>query len=182
MLGEPRTSLILLFSARHTFWKNPQFLLSIWRPKESRTLPMPCSVLVSLIQKPRHRHRNRKPPLAIGFYLFRVGGHSGMHGHIWGLQLLSFLPVSYPRSAHRSGYKFWLCPLGICDLEQVISLTGHNSFLLCEMGTQRFMQTAEGKVTWQCFSQFTINASVLFLSKKAKVGLLHPFPEFLMMD
>ncbi|XP_045045239.2 calpain-14 [Desmodus rotundus] len=60
-----------LHQARHTFWKNPQFLLSIWRPKESRTLPMPCSVLVSLIQKPRHRHRNRKPPLAIGFYLFR---------------------------------------------------------------------------------------------------------------
>lgn len=58
--------------ARDTFWKNPQFLLSVWRPKESRTLLMPCSVLVSLIQKPRHRHRNRKLPLAIGFYLFRM--------------------------------------------------------------------------------------------------------------
>lgn len=33
---------------------------------------MPCSVLVSLLQKPRHRHRNQKPPLAIGFYLFRM--------------------------------------------------------------------------------------------------------------
>ena len=31
-------------------------------------------------------------------------------------------------------------------------------------------------------TQFTINASFLFLSKKAKVGFLHPFPEFLMMD
>ncbi|XP_035883696.1 calpain-14 isoform X2 [Phyllostomus discolor] len=63
---------INLHQARDTFWKNPQFLLSVWRPKESRTLLMPCSVLVSLIQKPRHRHRNRKLPLAIGFYLFRM--------------------------------------------------------------------------------------------------------------
>ncbi|XP_054584495.1 calpain-14 [Eptesicus fuscus] len=55
-----------------TFWRNPQFLLSVWRPQESRMFLMPCSVLVSLLQKPRHRHRNRKPHLAIGFYLFRM--------------------------------------------------------------------------------------------------------------
>ncbi|KAK1333176.1 hypothetical protein QTO34_006713 [Cnephaeus nilssonii] len=62
---------IKLHHARDTFWRNPQFLLSVWRPRESRMFLMPCSVLVSLLQKPRHRHRNRKPHLAIGFYLFR---------------------------------------------------------------------------------------------------------------
>nr|XP_031540914.1 calpain-14 [Vicugna pacos] len=55
-----------------TFWKNPQFLLSVWRPQEGRKLQGPCSVLVSLLQKPRHRHRNQQPHLAIGFYLFRM--------------------------------------------------------------------------------------------------------------
>uniref|UniRef100_A0A2K5RLM8 Calpain 14 n=1 Tax=Cebus imitator TaxID=2715852 RepID=A0A2K5RLM8_CEBIM len=55
-----------------TFWKNPQFLLSVWRPEEGRRSLRPCSVLVSLLQKPRHRHRNQKPYLAIGFYLYRM--------------------------------------------------------------------------------------------------------------
>ncbi|XP_045404821.1 calpain-14 [Lemur catta] len=53
-----------------TFWKNPQFLLSVWRPEEGRRSLSPCSVLVSLLQKPRHRHRTWKPHLAIGFYVF----------------------------------------------------------------------------------------------------------------
>ncbi|XP_047602022.1 calpain-14 isoform X1 [Lutra lutra] len=64
-------------SPRDTFWKNPQFLLSVWSPQEDRRFPMPCSVLVSLLQKPRHRHRNRKPHLAIGFYLFRLSKYYG---------------------------------------------------------------------------------------------------------
>nr|XP_028687635.1 calpain-14 isoform X2 [Macaca mulatta] len=55
-----------------TFWKNPQFLLSVWRPEEGRRSLRPCSVLVSLLQKPRHRCRKQKPHLAIGFYLYRV--------------------------------------------------------------------------------------------------------------
>nr|XP_021530134.1 calpain-14 [Aotus nancymaae]XP_021530135.1 calpain-14 [Aotus nancymaae] len=55
-----------------TFWKNPQFLLSVWRPEEGRRSLRPCSVLVSLLQKPRHRRRNQKPYLAIGFYLYRM--------------------------------------------------------------------------------------------------------------
>ncbi|XP_077630348.1 calpain-14 isoform X1 [Crocuta crocuta] len=62
---------------RDTFWKNPQFLLSVWSPQEGRRSRMLCSVLVSLLQKPRHRHRNWKPHLAIGFYLFRVGMYYG---------------------------------------------------------------------------------------------------------
>ncbi|KAM7078629.1 calpain-14 [Molossus nigricans] len=66
--------------ARDTFWKNPQFLLSVWRPQEGEMFPKPCSVLVSLLQKPRHRHRNRKPPLAIGFYLFRMSKVSSRFG------------------------------------------------------------------------------------------------------
>lgn len=76
------TCLTLLCSAPDTFWKNPQFLLSVWRPQEGRTFPMPCSVLVSLIQKPRHKHRNWNSLLAIGFYLFRVGGCWGMRPHM----------------------------------------------------------------------------------------------------
>ncbi|XP_057598944.1 calpain-14 [Hippopotamus amphibius kiboko] len=59
-------------SPQDTFWKNPQFLLSVWRPQEGRRSQMPCSVLVSLIQKPRHRHRNWKPYLAIAIYIFRM--------------------------------------------------------------------------------------------------------------
>ena len=61
---------------------------------------MPCSVLVSLLQKPRHRHRNWKPHLAIGFYLFRVGGprgHVATRGisHHWSsfLPFPDFLPI-----------------------------------------------------------------------------------------
>uniref|UniRef100_A0ABI7WSU6 Calpain 14 n=1 Tax=Felis catus TaxID=9685 RepID=A0ABI7WSU6_FELCA len=64
-------------SPRDTFWKNPQFLLSVWSLQEGRRFPMPCSVLVSLLQRPRHRHRNWKPHLAIGFYLFRLSKHYG---------------------------------------------------------------------------------------------------------
>ncbi|XP_066234652.1 calpain-14 [Saccopteryx leptura] len=63
---------IKLQQARDTFWKNPQFLLSVWRPQEGKTFLMPCSVMVSLLQKPRHRHRNRKRHLAIGLFIFRV--------------------------------------------------------------------------------------------------------------
>lgn len=102
VLGEPHADGAedlshLLFSARDTFWRNPQFLLSVWRPQESRMFLMPCSVLVSLLQKPRHRHRNRKPHLAIGFYLFRVGGmlgHAASHG-VSGCRPFFLLPVLF---------------------------------------------------------------------------------------
>ncbi|XP_006901197.1 PREDICTED: calpain-14 [Elephantulus edwardii] len=60
-----------------TFWKNPQFLLSVWKPELGQRSLYPCKVLVSLLQKPRHRHRLRTPHLPIGFYLFRVGKYSG---------------------------------------------------------------------------------------------------------
>ncbi|XP_047379504.1 calpain-14 [Sciurus carolinensis] len=60
---------------RDTFWKNPQFLLSVWRPEEGRQSLRPCRVLVSLLQKPRHRCRNPKSRLAIGFYLFSISKH-----------------------------------------------------------------------------------------------------------
>nr|XP_055107935.1 calpain-14 isoform X1 [Symphalangus syndactylus] len=55
-----------------TFWKNPQFLLSVWRPEEGRRSLRPCSVLVSLLQKPSHRCRKQKALLAIGFYIYRM--------------------------------------------------------------------------------------------------------------
>uniref|UniRef100_H0XNU9 Calpain 14 n=1 Tax=Otolemur garnettii TaxID=30611 RepID=H0XNU9_OTOGA len=44
-------------------------------PSQWASVLRPCNVLVSLLQKPRHRHRNRKPHLAIGFYLFWVVLH-----------------------------------------------------------------------------------------------------------
>lgn len=82
-----RAWLTSLHPGPDTFWKNPQFLLSIWSPQEDRRFLMPCSVLVSLLQKPRHRHRNRKPHLAIGFYLFRVRACS-LTGHLPPLGIL----------------------------------------------------------------------------------------------
>ncbi|KAM5292652.1 LOW QUALITY PROTEIN: calpain-14 [Ctenodactylus gundi] len=56
----------------NTFWKNLQFLLPIWRPEKGRKSLSPCSVLVSPLQKPGHRHQNWRPHLAIDFYLFWV--------------------------------------------------------------------------------------------------------------
>ncbi|XP_054422036.1 calpain-14 [Pteronotus mesoamericanus] len=81
-----------------TFWKNPQFLLSVWRPKESRAFLMPCSVLVSLIQKPRHRHRNRKPLLAIGFYVFRMNQIYDDHKKLPHEFFLTNHPLSLPEA------------------------------------------------------------------------------------
>ncbi|TKC35105.1 hypothetical protein EI555_000876 [Monodon monoceros] len=89
-------------SPRDTFWKNPKFLLSVWRPQEGRRFQMPCSVLVSLLRKPRHRHRNKKPHLAIGFYLFRVGGPlvDQISRHIYSTScgVPAKVPVLYPQS------------------------------------------------------------------------------------
>ncbi|XP_036922756.1 calpain-14 isoform X2 [Sturnira hondurensis] len=99
--------------ARDTFWKNPQFLLSVWRPKESRTLLMPCSVLVSLIQKPRHRHRNRKLPLAIGFYLFRMSQLFGDQRKLPREFFLKSHPLSLPEEFLREkevSQELWLEP------------------------------------------------------------------------
>lgn len=132
-----------------TFWKNPQFLLSVWRPQEGEMFPMPCSVLVSLLQKPRHRHRNRKPHLAIGFYVFRVGGilghvaslgHAGVSScpfflfpvlftiHVCLPTGLGAIPGSVPRNMRsRIGH---LLALGI-------------GFFTCKMGTVMSMQRAE---------------------------------------
>lgn len=151
MRGEPRSCLTLFCSAPDTFWKNPQFLLSVWKPQEGGMFLMPCSVLVSLLQKPRHRNRNRKPHFAIGFYLFRVGGllgHAVSHGVS---NRCPLFPVSCPLhhlslSIHRPGCKSWLCLLGMCDLEQVISLHLSISFFICKMGTMIFMQRVELKV------------------------------------
>ncbi|KAM9601516.1 LOW QUALITY PROTEIN: calpain-14 [Trichechus inunguis] len=53
------------------FW-NLQFLLSVWKSELGRKLLHPSSRLVSLLQKPRHRHHNQRSHLAIGFYLFKT--------------------------------------------------------------------------------------------------------------
>lgn len=129
MLGNPGPILTLLCSAPGTFWKNPQFLLSVWRPEEGRRSLRPCSVLVSLLQKPRHRCRKRKPHLAIGFYLYRVGGPLNHRGtgpsmgvtnsyHVF--LFLVFFTICL--CSQTWVFKSRLCPLGTCDLEQVTFL------------------------------------------------------------
>ena len=133
--------LALLCSAPDMFWKNPQFLLSVWRPQKCRRLHMPCSVLVSLLQKPRHRHRNRKPYLAIGFYLVRVGGL------LMSSDPFLLVPVLFTLCARLLTSfsvchvcRSWLCPLGTCVLAQATSLHLYISFSICTMGTMIFMQ------------------------------------------
>ncbi|ELV10716.1 Calpain-14 [Tupaia chinensis] len=101
-----------LQSPRDIFWKNPQFLLSVWRPEQGQRSLKPCSVLVSLLQKPRHRHRNRKPHLSIGFYLFRPQYRDGQRRlpseFFW-----RNVPLSKPEEFLREkevSKKLWLAP------------------------------------------------------------------------
>ena len=138
MLGEPVSP--WLCSAPDTFWKNPQFLLSVWRPQEGRRFQMPCSVLVSLLQKPRHRQCNKKSHLAISFYLFRVGGPLMESYPFFLFPVLFTIHLCLPTSfSVYHGCK----SLGICDLERATFLHLNISFYICKMGTMIFMQKVE---------------------------------------
>ncbi|XP_075392045.1 calpain-14 isoform X1 [Tenrec ecaudatus] len=102
-----------LKSPRNTFWKNPQFLLSVWKPESVRRSLHPCSVLISLLQKPRCRHRNQKPHLAIGFYLFRVGKLYGKQRRLSPEFFWKNVPLSRPERFHAEkevSQELWLDP------------------------------------------------------------------------
>ncbi|XP_078505989.1 calpain-14 [Lissotriton helveticus] len=59
-------------SFRETFSKNPQFRLKIKPGDSMEKFKNTCNVLVSLLQKQTHKHRNQSPPLYIGFSVFKV--------------------------------------------------------------------------------------------------------------
>ncbi|XP_074844682.1 calpain-14-like [Carettochelys insculpta] len=56
------------------FWMNPQYWLQVLPGDGSKNSLRSCSVLVSLIQKPRSKHRNWAPLLPIGISIFKVAG------------------------------------------------------------------------------------------------------------
>ncbi|XP_053565352.1 calpain-14-like [Bombina bombina] len=55
-----------------TYWKNPQYRLKILKGDDMEKCTNTCNVLVSLLQKQNHRHRNQSPPLYIGLSIFMV--------------------------------------------------------------------------------------------------------------
>ncbi|XP_065691525.1 calpain-14 [Patagioenas fasciata] len=54
-----------------TFWMNPQYLLDVLPVEDSKKSLGSCNVVISLIQKPSSKHRNRAPHLSIGFSLYK---------------------------------------------------------------------------------------------------------------
>ncbi|XP_063775917.1 calpain-14-like [Pseudophryne corroboree] len=55
-----------------TYWKNPQYRLKILKVENIDKRTNSCNVLVSLLQKQNHKHRNQSPPLYIGMSVFKV--------------------------------------------------------------------------------------------------------------
>ncbi|XP_018423683.1 PREDICTED: calpain-14-like [Nanorana parkeri] len=55
-----------------SYWKNPQYRLKILKGDNMEKYTNSCSVLVSLLQKQNHKHRNQFPPLFIGLSVFMV--------------------------------------------------------------------------------------------------------------
>nr|DBA27335.1 TPA: hypothetical protein GDO54_011495 [Pyxicephalus adspersus] len=53
-----------------TYWKNPQYRLKILKGDNMEKYTNTCSVLVSLLQKQNHKHRNKSPPMFIGISVF----------------------------------------------------------------------------------------------------------------
>ncbi|PKK24767.1 calpain 14 [Columba livia] len=54
-----------------TFWMNPQYLLDVLPVEDSKKSLGSCNVVISLIQKPSSKHRNRASHLSIGFSLYK---------------------------------------------------------------------------------------------------------------
>ncbi|KAG9461680.1 hypothetical protein GDO78_016008, partial [Eleutherodactylus coqui] len=57
-----------------SYWKNPQYRLKILLGDNVKKYANSCNVLVSLLQKPNHKHRNKSPPLYIGISIFKYQG------------------------------------------------------------------------------------------------------------
>ncbi|KAM8945344.1 calpain-14 [Pelodytes ibericus] len=55
-----------------SYWKNPQYRLKILMGDGIEKTTNYCSILVSLLQKQNHKHRNQSPPLFIGLSIFMV--------------------------------------------------------------------------------------------------------------
>ncbi|XP_069624481.1 calpain-14 isoform X1 [Ranitomeya imitator] len=55
-----------------SYWKNPQYRLKILVGDNMEKYTNSCNVLVSLLQKQNHKHRNQSPPLYIGISIFKV--------------------------------------------------------------------------------------------------------------
>ncbi|XP_066450894.1 calpain-14-like, partial [Eleutherodactylus coqui] len=55
-----------------SYWKNPQYRLKILLGDNMEKYANTCNVLVSLLQKQNHKHRNKSPPLYIGISIFMV--------------------------------------------------------------------------------------------------------------
>ncbi|XP_071996085.1 calpain-14 [Engystomops pustulosus] len=55
-----------------SYWKNPQYRLKILLGDDMEKCTNSCNVLVSLLQKQNHKHRNQSPPLYIGISIFKV--------------------------------------------------------------------------------------------------------------
>ncbi|XP_075720739.1 calpain-14-like [Rhinoderma darwinii] len=55
-----------------SYWKNPQYRLKIQVGDNMEKHTNSCNVLVSLLQKQNHKHRNQSPPLYIGISIFKV--------------------------------------------------------------------------------------------------------------
>ncbi|XP_040286539.1 calpain-14 [Bufo bufo] len=55
-----------------SYWKNPQYRLKILLGDEMEKYTNACNVLVSLLQKQNHKHRNQCPPHYIGISIFKV--------------------------------------------------------------------------------------------------------------
>ncbi|KAG9465477.1 hypothetical protein GDO78_018234 [Eleutherodactylus coqui] len=53
-----------------SYWKNPQYRLKILLGDNMEKYANTCNVLVSLLQKQNHKHRNKSPPLYIGISIF----------------------------------------------------------------------------------------------------------------
>ncbi|XP_031758480.1 calpain-14 isoform X1 [Xenopus tropicalis] len=55
-----------------SYWLNPQYRLKILKGDDMEKFTNSCNVLVSLMQKQSHKHRNQSPPLYIGMSVFLV--------------------------------------------------------------------------------------------------------------
>nr|XP_060634694.1 calpain-14-like [Anolis sagrei ordinatus] len=66
-----RTSGGRISTHKNTFWMNPQYLLKVLRGNGSKGSLYSHSVLISLIQKHKGKHRNRMPHLPIGLTVYK---------------------------------------------------------------------------------------------------------------
>ncbi|OCT79502.1 hypothetical protein XELAEV_18026312mg [Xenopus laevis] len=57
-----------------SYWMNPQYRLKIFKGDDMEKFTNSCNVLVSLLQKQNHKHRNQCPPLYIGMSVFVYQG------------------------------------------------------------------------------------------------------------